>query len=160
MAISARVFADYHTALLISYEEEVSGEGYFAGLATHFSGRPRDALQLIARMERVTATALQGLVARHAIAASDRAALLAQGEAEAARQQGLTWGDLTRAMAEDYPAFMKEFDQLQELAPMSDHAPIAIALQHERALIDFARREVAGDSRSLEPILLFLARHG
>lgn len=157
--ISARVFSDYHSALRLSYEEEISGEGYFACLAGHFSGRPRDALLMIARMERVTATALRALIVRHGIGTTDQAALMAGGKAEAAAQEGITWDSLTRSMAEEYLVYMEEFDQLARLAPESDQAPITIAVQHERALIDFARREVAGDPRSLEPIVQFLAQH-
>ena len=157
--MSARVFQDYPAALRICFEEEISGEGYFTGLAGQFTGRPRDALLMIARMERVTAAALRPLIVRHGIAVADDAALFAEGAAEAAAQAGITWEGLTRSMAADYPAYMAEFDQLLRLAPQADQAPAALAAEHELALIAFARREAAGDPASLEPIVEFLARH-
>jgi hypothetical protein len=123
LAISARVFPDYPAALRTCFEEEISGEGYFTGLAAQFSGRPRDALLMMARMERVTAAALRPLIARHGIPTADEAALSAEGAAEAAAQAGLTWEDLTRRMAAEYPAYMAEFDQLLRLAPAADQAP-------------------------------------
>jgi hypothetical protein len=156
--MSARVFSDYHAALRVAYEEEIAGEGYFTGLAAQFSGRPRDALLLMARMERVTAAALRPLIARHGIAVADAAALFAEGAAEAAAQAGITWEELTRRMAEDYQVYMAEFDQLRRLAPETDQAPATLAAEHERALIDFGRREAAGDPASLAPLEAFLAR--
>lgn len=159
MAISPRVFPDYPAALRICFEEEIAGEGYFTGLARQFSGRPRDALLMMARMERVTAAALRPLIARHGIAAADEAALVAEGAAEAAAQAGLSWEDLTRRMAAEYPAYMAEFDQLLRLAPATDQAPAALAAEHEHALIAFARREAAGDPASLAPLAAFLTRH-
>ncbi len=159
MAISARVFPDYHAALRTCFEEEISGEGYFTGLARQFSGRPREALLMMVRMERVTAAALRPLIGRYGIAAADEASLFAQGAAEAAAQAGLTWEGLTGRMAAEYPAYMEEFDQLLRLAPAADRAPAALAAEHERALIDFARQETAGHASSLEPMARFLARH-
>ena len=159
MALSARVFPDYPSALRICFEEEIAGEGYFTGLAGQFSGRPREALLMMVRMERVTAAALRPLIARHAIPTADDATLFAEGAAEAAAQAGITWEAFTRSMAEAYPAYMAEFDQLLRLAPAADHAPAALAADHERALIDFARRETAGDPASLAPMEAFLARH-
>jgi dimethylamine/trimethylamine dehydrogenase len=159
LVISPRVFPDYATALRLCYEEELSGEGYFAGLAGQFTGRPRDALLLMARMERVTAAALRAPLARHRIAAADDAALIARGAAEASAQAGIAWEALTRRMAEDYPAYLEEFGQLLRLAPAADAAPAALALEHERVLIDFAHREIAGDPASLAPLEAFLARH-
>ncbi len=160
MAVSARIFPDYHSALLICYEEEVSGEGYFAGLADQFTGRPREALLMIAHMERVTAAVLRPLIAVHGLRTEDQSALLARGRAEAGRQQGITWESLTRRMAEDYHVYMDEFDQLSRLAPEADQVTASIASDHEQALIDFARLETAGDPESLKPIEKFLARHG
>lgn len=160
MSFSARIFPDYQSALVICYEEEVSGEGYFAGLAEQFSGRPREALLMMVRMERVTAAALRPLIDAHGLHPEDEASLLARGRAEAVRQQGTTWKSLTRGMAEEYHVYMDEFDQLLRLAPEADQAAASIASDHEQALIDFARREVAGDPQSLEPLQRFLARQG
>jgi len=40
--MNARTFADIGSALLTAYEEEVSGEAYFAALAEQHDGRARD----------------------------------------------------------------------------------------------------------------------
>lgn len=160
MTIIARTFPDYASALLATYEEEISGEGYFAGLAGQLSGRPREALLLIARMERATAKVLRPLIERHGLATADPAALMARGAAAAEGQRGITWESLVRRMADEYPAYMDELEQLARLAPDEDQAAIAIAAEHELALIELGRREVAGDPRSLEPIERFVAKHG
>jgi hypothetical protein len=156
---AARVFPDYESALVTAYEEEISGEGYFAGLAEQFSGRPRDALLMMARVERVTASALRPLVESHSLVTREEAALLARGMAEAGRQRGISWVDLTSSMADEYPVFMAEFELLSRLAPPGDRPRVAIAAEHELALIAFARGESAGDPGSLEPIEQFLTRH-
>jgi hypothetical protein len=157
---AARIFPDYRSVLLVCYEEEVSGEGYFAGMARQFSGRQRDALLMIVRMEQIPARVLHALIVRHGIAANDAATLYAEGEAEAARSKGMSWDALTRSMADEYPVYKKEFDQLERLAPAEDRAPVAIAAEHERVLIEFGRREVSGDPRSIEKLKQFLARYG
>jgi len=156
---SARLFPDYSSALMTCYEEEISGEGYFAGLADQFSGRPRQALLMMASVEHVTAAALRPLIISHGLRTADEAGLFASGRAEARRQQGITWESLTAGMAEDYPVYLEEFDQLSRLAPPADLRTVSIALYHEQVLIDFARSEAAGDPESLKPIVQFLARH-
>lgn len=160
MTRAARSFPDYESALVTCYEEEISGEGYFAGLADQFSGRPREALLMMARIERVTAAALLPLIAAHGLRTDDEAHLLASGRAEAGRQHGITWEGLTRRMAEEYPVYLEEFDQLSRLAPPADQHTASIASEHEQVLIDFARREAAGDPHSLASMEQFLARHG
>lgn len=159
LTITARSFPDYHSALLTCYEEEVSGEGYFACLSEQFSGRPADALLMIAQMERATARALRVLIDRHGIRTAEVQTLMVRGQADAAMDSNITWDGLTRIMAEEYPAYMEEFSQLERLAPMADQAQVAIAIEHELALITFGRLEVAGDRQSLEPIAQFLARY-
>lgn len=156
---AARIFPGYAAALLTAYEEEIAGEGYFAGLADQFSGRPRQTLLRIARMERVTAGILRPLVESHRLRAAGQAELLARGRAEADAQRGIAWDRLTLGMASDYPRYIAEFDQLSRLAPPADRTRVAVAVEHELALIDFARREAAGDAGSLEPVERFLSRH-
>jgi dimethylamine/trimethylamine dehydrogenase len=158
-ASTARIFPDYASALLIAYEEEVSGEGYFAGLADQFTGRPREALLLMARVERVTASALRQLIVNHGLSTEAEAVLLARGRAQAEMQRGITWESLTASMAEDYPVFMEEFGQLSQLAPETERERTLMASEHELALIAFAQREVSGDPGSLTTLEQFLSRH-
>lgn len=111
---AARIFPDCAAALLTAYEEEIAGEGCFAALADQFSGRPRQALLTLARLEHVTARTLRPLIESHGLRAESQAELLAR---------------------------------------------VCVAVEHELALIDFARREAAGDAGSLEPVERFLSRH-
>lgn len=109
---AARIFPDYATALLTAYEEEIAGEGYFAALADQFSGRPRQALLTLARLEHVTGRTLRPLIESHGTRAESQAELLARGEAEAEAQRGIAWDILTRGMASDDPRDIAEFDLL------------------------------------------------
>ena len=91
MPLHPRAFPDYAAALLSAYEEEVSGEAYFAALAAMHSGRARDSLTLMAEMERATARALEPLLEAAIVRPADRSALLEEGRAEAQELAGQSW---------------------------------------------------------------------
>lgn len=156
MAQKHREFSDYRTALILSYDEEISGEAYFERLATFFAGRSSQALLLLARIERVTAAAIRPLLDRHGFVATDHSRLRADGLAEANRKSGVSWQELVEGMAVDFPAFVEEFEQVERLAPASDRELIRVLTDHEVAGIEFARREVTADPRSLDPLKDFL----
>ncbi|MCW3783986.1 hypothetical protein [Defluviimonas salinarum] len=158
MTLQARAFPDYAAALLSAYEEEVSGEAYFAALAAMQSGRARDALTLMAEMERATARALEPLLEAADVRPADRSALLEEGRAEAQELAGQSWHDLLTDMRDDYGAYVAEFEVVRAGAPeaLRHHADLLVA--HEVAIIDHARAELAGDSDSLAPLRRYLAQ--
>jgi dimethylamine/trimethylamine dehydrogenase len=159
MVGNVRVFSDYQAALVVSYEEEISGEAFFARLAEFYSGRQCRALLLLAEIERYTASAIRPLMDRHRLVAAEPAELRAIGREEAETHIGDTWQTLVAGMASKFPDFVEEFEQIERLAPAGDKARIGILKEHELAAIEFARKEAKGAPNSLVPLEAFLASH-
>jgi hypothetical protein len=156
---SPRPIADYTEALVMSLEEEISGEVYFERLATFFSGRERLALLMLAAVEAATAEAMRPLALRRKLKISDFAKLRDTGLAEADRRLDLSWAQLVEEMASTFPAFVEEFECMERLAPADDREVIQILVAHEVAAVAFAKLEANGDPESLRPLEGFLARH-
>jgi hypothetical protein len=160
MSLAPRQFTDYAAGLKMCFEEEISGRAYFAGLAEFHRGTAREALALLAAMERVTGDAIRPLLDRHSIAAQDVAELAQMGRTEAAAKRDVSWADLVSSMASDFPAFVTEFEQIIALAPPQDRPVLHILVDHEVAAVEFAEREAAGRPDSLAPLRAFMATFG
>ena len=158
-ALAPRRYTDFRAALQLSYEEEISGAAYFAGLASFFDGRPHEALMLLARIEAVTAAAIRPLIVHYGIDAQPSATLRAEGRAAAESRRGHSWAMLVAEMARDFPAYVAEFDEIIALAPAAERASLAVLRDHEVAAVDFAWLELAGDAESLSPLHDFLVRY-
>jgi len=156
---SGRTFSDYGEALVMSLEEEISGEVYFARLAEFFCGRERQALLMLASVEAVTAEAIRPLLGRYGLGMADPEKLQAAGLAEADRRQGRTWTQLIEEMATTFPAFVDEFECIERLAPPEDKEFMRILVEHEVAAVSFAKLEARSDPVSLRPLEEFLGRH-
>ena len=157
MAIVARQFPDYASALKASYEEEIEGQAFFAGLAARHPERG-EALRLIARIEHVTADILRPAVVRAGITPADPGELTARGQAEAAADNR-PWAVVVHAMAQDYPTYVQEMAQTLAKAPPRDRAAMAALVAHEQAIVDFALADLRGDDDCLRPLLTFLEHH-
>jgi hypothetical protein len=157
MVRNVRVFSDYEAALILSYEEEISGEAYFARLAEFYSGRPSQALLLLGEIETCTAAAIRPLLDRHKLVTADPAGLWAIGRAEAEIHNGDTWPTLVAHMVKKFPDYVEEFEQIERLAPAGDQDLIGVLKAHEVAAIEFARKEADGRPDSLAPLEAFLA---
>jgi len=137
----------YLQTLLTYYEEEVSGEAYFVGLAEHFA--EHKTLMLLAKVERHAAQSVLPLLDKYALSPRGESILKAEGE-EAIQQH--------QNMVQRYPGYLDEFLALQAMAPREDLLALKILTDHEVAAIDFARREIAGDPDSLDSLNQYLRR--
>ncbi|MCE8522677.1 hypothetical protein KBY30_16910 [Ruegeria pomeroyi] len=153
-----RRFPDYQTALKVAFDEEIAGRAYFLMLARKYPEQ-RQALQLIARIEAVTASILRPPVTRAEITPGDPEILNSKGQAEAAVEQR-PWLEFVWSMANDYPAYIQEMTDLLHIAPSADRAALEALVAHEQAIVDFALAETRGDSKSMQPLIDFLRRHG
>lgn len=59
-------------------------------------------------------------------------------------------------IVERYPAYLVEFEALEQIALLEDLAALNLLTGHEVAVIDFAESELAGDPDSLAPLLQYL----
>lgn len=155
-----RIFDTYQQALTVCYEEEIAGAAYFAALAKRHLPQGRAALERFAQIEAITAAALAPLMAGHGFASRSTAVLTKEGQVEAQTRIFLEWQDFLVKVAQDYPAFMPEFQQTIDLAPSSDRAALQILLDHEAAVIDFARAALAADPKADDHLTGFILRYG
>lgn len=153
-----RTFPDYASALRNAYEEEISGISYFEALAETHGGAPATALRVMAEMERATARALLPLLAEAGIEPRADAVLAREGRRDADAQRDLGWTALLTEMRDDYGAYVTEFHDLLRQTPGSLRARIDLLIDHEVALIAFARAELDGDENSLAVLRDYLDR--
>ncbi|MCB2129647.1 MAG: hypothetical protein KDE03_11350 [Rhodobacteraceae bacterium] len=158
MSAKPRKFSDFATALKTAYEEEVSGEAFFAALGQHMGGRAAEVLTIFSEIEHVTALAVAPLIRRHDIAHRSRAELVAEGKDEAAGLNSVEWADFLARVVSDYPAYVHEFETLRDSAGSEDRTVLQLLVEHEVAMLDFARLEVAGTPDATAPLRAFLAR--
>ena len=144
----------YLETLLQYYEEEISGEAYFYGLAEHFS--ERDKTLLLARAERIAAQAVLPLLEKYQLKPRDAHTLRNEGRAEVREHKDFTWQDFMSHIIECYPRYLDEFEALEAMAPVEDLPALQRLTEHEVIAIEFARRELAGAPDSTEPLLEYL----
>lgn len=156
--VKARDFATFEDGFRVAYEEEISGETYFARLAEFHTGRARQALELMAAMEAVTARAIAPVLARNGIRTKALDQLRHEGIIEADQLAGTSATDLFTTMRDTYDSYVAEFETTLARAPEADRPAAQILIDHEVAIIDFARAELQGDAGSLKPLQDYLAR--
>lgn len=151
---------DYATAMTQAWEDEVATEAYYLALAAEQHGRARDALVLLAHVERATADRLAPFLAGWGGRPAAEDELAARGRAEAAEDAGRSWVEFLAHVVETYPAYVAHFEALEALAPRSERSVARDLTAHEVAVLDFARLERDADPASLTPLHDYLAGVG
>ncbi len=147
----------YEERLLQAYEEEIVGEAYYAGLATHFDEPGAgEKLALLAQIERQTAALLRPLIERHGLPARDEAALEPLAQPLVAEDGASNWAGYMARMVRVLPGYIADFKALETEGPEEDRPALALLTRHEVAAIEFAEKELAGDPDSLAPIRDYL----
>ncbi|MEZ5925376.1 MAG: hypothetical protein R3D57_13430 [Hyphomicrobiaceae bacterium] len=155
--LEPRTFPDYLSALRVGYEEEISGEAYFARLASFHHGRAKAALSLLAEVERATETVVRPLIQRHRLATKSADALRREGRSEADHRRDMSWPALLEDMVTNFPVFVTELEAVEHLVPPADRPQLRLLTAHEVAAVRFATRETAGDPDSFKPLEDYLA---
>ena len=148
--------ADYFGTLVAYYDEEISGEAWYAALADLFDGDRAAKLRLLAEVERHTAEIVRPLIEKHGLEAGDRAALQAEGRAAAARWAD-DWDGLLAYMIRTFPAYVADFERLERMGPPADRPALRRMTEHEEVAIAFLEREAEGRADSIVPLQAFLA---
>jgi dimethylamine/trimethylamine dehydrogenase len=148
--------ADYFGTLALFYEEEISGEAWYAALADRFDGARADKMRLLAEVERHTAAIVRPLIEKHGLVVRDRAELQTEGRAEAARWAD-DWDGLLAYMTRTFPGYVADFQRLEAMAPPADREALNRMTEHEEVAIAFLEREAQGRSDSTAPLEAFLA---
>lgn len=160
MTASARKFDSFEVAFRMAFEEEISGETFFAALAEAEQDPRQAALWTkLARIENRTVAALRPLAETLGLAPQDESAVRQAGRAEAAEWQALPFVGAMEIIARDYPgSYLAEFQAMQTTAPDQARASVQLLIDHEVAIIEMARAELAGTGESEVPLDDYLAR--
>ena len=145
----------YLKTLLSYYEEEVSGEAYLYALAEHFD--ESDKTVLLAKIERRAAESIRPLLDKYGLEPRDESVLNREGQGYLESHNSYTWTEFMAHIVKRYPGYLDEFHALEQMAPVADLPALGILTDHEVAVINFAKMEVASDPNSTAPLLQYLA---
>lgn len=151
--------SDYATYLEERYQGEVFGEAVFGAMAdvTTHPERARK-LRLLEQLERETKELLYPAVRETGGSLELDAARVAEARQAGARLGRSPWLDIVRGMQPEISKFVVAFEGAESLAPAGSEALLRRVTDHERALLDFATRELAspdgGDSTAPVEALL------
>lgn len=141
----------------MAFEEEISGETFFAALSETEPDPRRAALWAkLALIENRTISALRPLATALGLTPADEAAVMQSGRDEAREWQVLPFIDVMATMDRDYPAYVAEFTSLRDRAPETAKASAQLLIDHEIAIIDMARAELSGTSDPAAPLDAYL----
>ena len=146
---------EYLDTLLKYFEDEISGEAYFYGLAEHFVEHEKTIL--LARVERRAAEAVRPLLHKYGLEPREESVIHDQGKGFVHLHQCYSWREFMTHIIKRYPGYLDDFAGLENLAPAEDLPALNILTEHEVAVIDFAKMELAGNPDSLLPLNRYLA---
>lgn len=159
MTATARRFDSFEQAFALSFEEEISGETYFAALS-EAEPDPRHAaiFAKLSRIEAATVAALRPLATALGLTPADEAAVQQSGRDAVRNRKPRSFVEFMAHIDRDYPAYVEEFAQLDALAPPEAKAAARLLTDHEVAMIDMARIVLAGEGDPHAPLDAYLAR--
>ena len=156
-----RQFTNYIDALNLSYEEELSGQGYFEELASFFNDNQKKALKLMKEIEVIVVNHLQPLIKKYKLQKNKDEInyFILEGKKEAKLQKEMIWKEFLASIIKTYPSYTDEFEQIINLAPYSDKEFLKLLYEHERVFIDFAQEDIDSNPASLSLLERFISEH-
>jgi len=141
------------------FQGEVYGEAVFRRMA-ELCEVPAHArkLRVLEQLERETKELLRPAVREVGYPGVESAERISEGEALGAQLANAPWPELMRSTRLELERFVEDFERAERLAPPGKEPLLRHVTAHERALLEFATRELAGDARrdSLEPVIALL----
>lgn len=158
MSAAPRTFASFEVAFAMAFEEEISGETFFAALAETEPDPRRAALWAkVALIENRTIAALRPLAEALGLTPTDEAEVRRIGRDEAAEWRALPFAEVMAIMVRDYPTgYLAEFKAMVPNAPAQAKAAVQLLIDHEVAIIDMARVELSGIGNPAAPLDAYL----
>jgi hypothetical protein len=148
----------YRDGIMAAYQGELIGESLYRELANRSMVDDQKAkLHAIADVERHTHCRLKPIAERLGIDVSE-AAWMRVVERRVRELESLTWPDFIDKALRDWPPYIARFEALKQLAPAGDADSIQWLVDHESALVAFARTEhdAMGSNASFRPLQTFL----
>jgi len=142
--MSDNAYADY---IHLRYQGEVLGEAAFGAMAAQREDvGERAKLTTLAQLERETKEALRPEVDALQLSTEGDAKKAEEGRALAQQLGNASWADVLRGLCSEIERLIPEFEAAERLAPPGKEALLRHVTAHERALLDFAQAELAGDA--------------
>jgi hypothetical protein len=148
----------YHDGILTAYQGELMGERLYRELANRSKvGDQKAKLHAIADVERQTSRRLKPIAERLGIDVCE-AQWIRIVERRLGELESLAWPDFIERALRDWPPYIARFEALRQLAPAGDADSIQWLVQHETALVAFARTEhdAMGSDASFRLLQTFL----
>ena len=149
----------YLNTLLLYYEEEIMGEGYFLSLSKHITEKhQKEKMVMMAEVERYAAKSVMPLLQKYKLQPRPTKILQTIGEEGVKKIVNLSWIEFIQQINDNYPNYLIEFAALEALAPSEDLPLMQILTNHEFAAIEFAELELAGVNLSIKPLLEYMRK--
>ncbi len=150
----------YLETLLLYYEEEIEGDGYFRAFADRLPNPDhKEKMILMADVERHAAAEVAPLLQKYDLQPRSTEELVSDGQAAALRADP-DWNASLAEMRQTFPGYIDDFLNLEAMAPSEDRARLVFLTDHEHAAIEFLELESAGAPDSAAPLRAYLAaRH-
>jgi hypothetical protein len=160
---SHKAASDYKTYLEQRFQGEVFGEALFRTMANlcHDPARAQK-FRVLEQLERETKEFLLPALREAGSSGDENCERINQGQALGAALANVPWPDLMRGFQEKFRRFADEFESAETLAPTGEESVLRHVTTHERALLDFATRELEGSTigDSLQSVVaLFRTSH-
>ena len=149
--------SDYRTYLEERFQGEVFGEALFRTLADRCKDPERARkLRVLEQLEHETKEFLRPAVREAGYPGREKPERISQGEAQGAALATVPWQDLMRGLQQELSRFVADFERAEDLAPPGNESVLRHVTAHERALLDFAIRELDGSDDSLQSVIALL----
>ena len=102
---------------------------------------------MLQQLERETKEFLLPAVREAGFPGDESSERISEGEVFGAQLAKLPWQDLMRSFQSELEGYVREFEQAEGLAPQGKANLLQHVTAHERALLEFVTRELAGDER-------------
>jgi hypothetical protein len=148
----------YRREIQAAYVGEIWGAAFFEALSQQTSLAPiRDRLLMLARLETMTRDRLRPLAERLGLDTTVNPKDVAAGQALAAQWAGIDRREFAGKLNEMVSGYVVRYDSLVEEATPADMEVLTFLAAHERALLVFSERELAGETETaLAPVLALL----
>ena len=151
--------SDFLKGVMELYQGEILGEVLFTGLLPAAEDDDqRYKLGTMLQLESETKARLRPWLFRHRLDLSEDAAVRAEGVSLAENLRPMKWLDKMTVIHDALrDRFIPRFKEIAAMAPAEDREMAQSMVEHESALFEMARREIASmTDRSADPVVALL----
>jgi hypothetical protein len=154
-----RVATDYRTYLAQRFQGEVFGQAMFRTMADLCDDPARaQKFRVLEQLERETKEFLLPAMREAGHSCAESRERINEGERLGAALTSVPWAELMHGFQKEFRQFADEFETAEALAPAGKESVLRHVTTHERALLDFATRELEGSrvGDSLQSVVALL----